>query len=100
MCVEFPSRVVAVDDLGATVSREGRLRRASTILLPDVVPGDWVYVAAGAIVKRIDAREAEAIRALLLDAIAREPIEPIELVDLVDQVIPATPAGVATGGSR
>ena len=100
MCVEFPSRVVAVDDLGATVSREGRLRRASTILLPDVVPGDWVYVAAGAIVKRIDAGEAEAIRTLLLDAIAREPIEPVESVDLVDPVIPATPAGAATGGSR
>ena len=91
MCVEFPSRVVAVDDLGATVSREGRLRRASTILLPDAAPGDWVYVAAGAIVQRLDPHEAEAIRTILLDAMAREPVDP---------AVPATPAGAAIGGTR
>lgn len=75
MCVGFPGKVVSVDELGATVEQEGRVRRASTLLVPDVVPGDWVYVAAGSIVERLDPAEAEQIRATLLEAIALEEAE-------------------------
>jgi hydrogenase assembly chaperone HypC/HupF len=71
MCIGFPSRVTAVDALGATVDTEGRRRRASTLLLSDVEVGDWVYVAAGTIVERIDAGEAALIRESLLEAMAR-----------------------------
>lgn len=69
MCLGFPGRVVALDEGGAVVDVEGRRRRASTLLVPEVAIGDWVYVAAGAIVDRIDPAEAEAIRSLLLEAI-------------------------------
>ena len=75
MCVGFPGRVVAVDELGATVEQEGRVRRASTLLIPDITPGDWVFVAAGSIVERLDPGEAEEIRATLLEAIALEASE-------------------------
>lgn len=70
MCLGFPGRVVALDEGGAVVDVEGRRRRASTLLVPEVAIGDWVYVAAGTIVDRIDPAEAEAIRSLLLEAIA------------------------------
>lgn len=75
MCVGFPGRVVAVDELGATVDQEGRIRRASTLLIPEIAPGDWVFVAAGSIVERLDPAEAEEIRATLRQAIALEEAE-------------------------
>ena len=75
MCIGFPGTVTAVDALGATVDQEGRLRRASTLLIPDVVVGDQVFVAAGTIVERLDPAEAELIRATLLEAIALEQAE-------------------------
>jgi hydrogenase assembly chaperone HypC/HupF len=75
MCIGFPGTVVSVDELGATVDQEGRLRRASTLLIPEVAPGDQVFVAAGSIVERLDPDEAALIRATLLQAIAHEQAE-------------------------
>jgi hydrogenase assembly chaperone HypC/HupF len=80
MCVGFPGQVTAVDDLGATVRTEGRERRASTMLMPDVAVGDWVYVAAGSIVERLDPAEAAEIRKLLLEVVALEANEAPEPV--------------------
>jgi hydrogenase assembly chaperone HypC/HupF len=71
MCLAFPGRVTEVAPDGAMVSTEGRLRHASTLLHPDVRPGEWVIVAAGSIVRRLDDAEAEAIRQALTAAIDR-----------------------------
>ncbi len=71
MCLGFPGRVVDLDPAGAIVDVEGRRRRASTLLVPEVTVGDWVYVTAGTIVERLDPVEAEAIRTTLLEAMAR-----------------------------
>jgi hydrogenase assembly chaperone HypC/HupF len=71
MCLAFPGRVTAVAPDGATISTEGQVRRASTLLHPDVRPGDWVLVAAGTIVRRLDDLEAQAIRRALNEAIDR-----------------------------
>lgn len=75
MCIGFPGIVVSVDERGAAVDQDGRLRRASTLLIPDIAPGDHVFVAAGTIVERLDPDEAELIRATLLEAIALEEAE-------------------------
>ena len=72
MCIGFPGQVIGVDELGATVQTENRVRRASTLLMPEVMVGDWVYVAAGTIVERLDPAEAAEIRNVLLAAIALE----------------------------
>lgn len=77
MCIGFPGRVVSVDETGATVEQEGRVRRASTLLFPDVAPGDWVYVAAGTVVERLDPAEAALIGATLLQAMALSAAEPV-----------------------
>jgi len=39
MCIAFPGRVVAIDPGGALVETEGRLRRASTLLVDDLAIG-------------------------------------------------------------
>ena len=75
MCVGFPGQVMAVDPLGATVQTMDRTRRASTLLWPDIEVGDWVFVAAGTIVDRLDPTEAAEISKLLLEAIVLEAVE-------------------------
>lgn len=69
MCLASPGRVLAVDGEGATVDLDGRTRRASTLLLPDVVAGDQVLVAAGTVIRRLEPAEAADLIALL--ALAR-----------------------------
>jgi hydrogenase maturation factor len=57
-----------MDEAGAIVVTDGRARRASTLYLPDVAVGDWVVVAAGTIVERLDPAEAAEIECLLRTA--------------------------------
>jgi hydrogenase assembly chaperone HypC/HupF len=68
MCIAMPSRVLAVDAGAATVESEGRTRRASTLLVPDITAGEWVMVAAGTIVQRLSEEEARQISDALLTA--------------------------------
>jgi hydrogenase assembly chaperone HypC/HupF len=69
MCVSFPGRVIAVDESGASVLQEGLVRRASTLLEPDVQVGDWVMVAVGTIVERLDEERAAEMREALYEAL-------------------------------
>lgn len=75
MCIAFPGVVVEVDAFGAVVETEGRRRRASTLFLPDIAVGDWVAVAAGTIVERLEPDQAAAIQEILRAAIALEEDE-------------------------
>jgi len=61
MCLDMPAQVVSRDGDVATVKADGRLRSASVLLLPDVRVGEWVYVAAGTIIDRMDAATAAGI---------------------------------------
>ena len=69
MCLLSPARVLEVDETGATIDLDGRVRRASTVLLPDAAAGDDVLVAAGTLIRRLDPAEAADLIGLL--AIAR-----------------------------
>ena len=70
MCLGFPGRVTALDGTGATIDTEGRRRRASTLLVPDLAIGEWVWVAAGTVVDRVCPDEVDDIRTTLLGAMA------------------------------
>jgi hydrogenase assembly chaperone HypC/HupF len=61
MCLDFPGRVIERNGDVAVVECEGRRRRASTLLCPELAVGDWVYVAAGTVVERLDAETAQQI---------------------------------------
>jgi hydrogenase expression/formation protein HypC len=65
MCIAYPGVVVAVDPFGATVETDGRQRRVSALLVPDVAIGDWVAVAVGTVLKRLDPDEAAEIERLI-----------------------------------
>ncbi len=75
MCVGYPALVLEVDATGATVLADGHPRRASTLVVPDVAPGDRVYVASGTILERLDEREAAEIEAALRAAFLPGPTE-------------------------
>lgn len=61
MCLTAPARVLARQEGSATVLIGGRERRASTLVVPEVEVGDWVIVAAGTILQRLDAEEARQL---------------------------------------
>jgi hydrogenase assembly chaperone HypC/HupF len=68
MCIAFPGLVLAIDADGssAVVETEGRRRRASTFLVPDLAVGDWGTVAAGTVVDRLTPEEAAEVQALVV----------------------------------
>jgi len=68
MCIDFAARVISRDGDSVVIETEGRRRHASTLMVPDVCVGDWVYVAAGTVIERLDPIEAEKTNQLLRDA--------------------------------
>jgi hydrogenase assembly chaperone HypC/HupF len=72
MCLTAPARVIGLDPEGATVLLGGRERRASTLVVPEVMVGDWVIVAAGTILERIDPLQAAQLTAAVNEAYREE----------------------------
>ena len=61
MCLTMPARVITVDGAWAEIEVDGIRRRASTLAVPDVRPGDWALVAAGTLVRLLDPELAQEI---------------------------------------
>ena len=88
MCMTIPGRVERVGDGIAHVELEGRMREVTTILHPEVEPGDWVIVTAGTILERLDPEEAR----LILDEIERA--EAAEAAEAAETAAEAAAASV------
>lgn len=58
MCIMAPARVVAVDGQICEVETGGRVDKASMMLEPDLVIGDWVLVNSGTVVRKLDEDQA------------------------------------------
>jgi hydrogenase assembly chaperone HypC/HupF len=58
MCIAFPGRVVSVGPTDAVVDIDGRRRHASMLLEPGIAVDDWVLVAAGTVLRRLEPDEA------------------------------------------
>lgn len=74
MCLTGPARVVDIDGAIALVDLAGRQRRANTILEPDTAVGDWVLIAGGTILRRLDPVLAAELAAA--ERLARTPPPP------------------------
>jgi hydrogenase assembly chaperone HypC/HupF len=61
MCLDFCARVVERDGDNVVVESDGMRRRATTLLAPDVVVGDWVRVAIGSVIERLEPAAARDI---------------------------------------
>ena len=65
MCLSVPAEVIAVDGDEAVVRVDGRLRRANALAVSGLAVGDRVIVAAGSVLARLDADEADEIERLV-----------------------------------
>lgn len=61
MCLGIPGVVVEVHEYTAVVDFGGVKREVDRLLVPDVKPGDYVIVHAGAIISKLDPKEAEEV---------------------------------------
>ncbi|HCI73679.1 MAG TPA: HypC/HybG/HupF family hydrogenase formation chaperone [Lachnospiraceae bacterium] len=62
MCVGLSARVVRVSEGSALVDASGARRNVSAMLVPDLEPGDYVMVHAGAAIAKItedDTKQAD-----------------------------------------
>lgn len=64
MCRSTIGRVIAVEDGYAVVDLDGVRRRASTLLVPDLEPGELVLIGLGSVLGRVEPADLEALRAL------------------------------------
>ena len=74
MCIAQPALVLAIDGGDAVIDVDGRQRRASLLRGPEIAVGDWALVAAGTVLRRLDAPEAAEL-AELLKAAQRDAIK-------------------------
>ncbi len=58
MCLMAPARVVSVEAGICEVEVGGRVDKASTLLEPDLIVGDWVLVNSGTVVRKLDEDQA------------------------------------------
>ena len=65
MCVTSPARVLAVDGETALVDLDGTTRRASLVLVPEVMIGDWVIVGAGTVLELLEDADAREVMRLI-----------------------------------
>ncbi|MCC7204687.1 MAG: HypC/HybG/HupF family hydrogenase formation chaperone [Phycisphaeraceae bacterium] len=68
----MPAQLVSCHGEEAVADMHGNRVRVSTLMTPDVGPGDWVLVHAGFAIQRLDAEQARATFAVIRDADARE----------------------------
>jgi hydrogenase assembly chaperone HypC/HupF len=68
MCIAYPGQVLEIANGTALVETDQRRRRASLLLVPETVVGDWVVVSAGTVLRVVDPEEANEIRTMLDEA--------------------------------
>ncbi|HAF44027.1 MAG TPA: hydrogenase [Gallionellaceae bacterium] len=69
MCLAIPMQVVEVDGAFAWCEGRGRRERLNTMLVGDVVPGDWLYAQLGQAREILTSQQAAEID-LALDGVS------------------------------
>ena len=67
MCLAVPAKLVSRSADTGVADLHGSRVEVSTLLLPDVIPGDWVLVHAGFAIQRLSADDARQTWELLND---------------------------------
>lgn len=63
MCLAVPAKIIELENQMAMIEVGGLTRKASTVLLPDAVIGDYVLIHAGFAISVVDEEAAlETIR--------------------------------------
>ncbi|MHA1590545.1 MAG: HypC/HybG/HupF family hydrogenase formation chaperone [Candidatus Njordarchaeales archaeon] len=71
MCLGVPAKVLKVDDHKALVDYGGGIKKiVDAFLVPDIKPGDYVIVHAGAIISKISEEDYREMIELLSQILA------------------------------
>jgi hydrogenase expression/formation protein HypC len=73
MCLAVPARLVSRDQDQGVVDLNGNRIQVSTILVPEVQPGDWVLVHAGFALQTLEEEDAAQTWRILEGMGAMEP---------------------------
>ncbi len=76
MCRTAVGRVIAIEDGAAVVELDGWHRRALSLLVPDVQPGDLVLVGLGAILGRVEPADQAALDRIRNGTVGSRPSRP------------------------
>lgn len=69
MCLGIPMQVLEIDGAFAWCEGRGRRERLNTLLLDELLPGDWVYAVLGQAREKLTAQRVTEIN-LALDGLA------------------------------
>jgi hydrogenase expression/formation protein HypC len=73
MCLTAPVHVISVDGATAVVDAGGLRRTASTLVVPEIQPGDWALMNSGALVRIVEPSLAIELAAALRTATGDQP---------------------------
>ena len=65
MCLAVPAKIIARQDMLATVDISGVTRDVSLMLLPEAQIGEWILIHAGFAIQTVDEEEAHKTLELL-----------------------------------
>jgi hydrogenase expression/formation protein HypC len=65
MCLAIPAKILSIEGESAVVAIEDVEYKASLLLLPEAIPGDYVMIHAGFAIEKVDpGQAAETLRLL------------------------------------
>ena len=67
MCLAVPAKLIEVHGEEGLADLHGNRVRVTTVLVPEVVPGDWILMHAGFAIQRLDPESAQRTWAVLKD---------------------------------
>ncbi len=76
MCLTSVGRVISVEDGQALVDLDGLQRRAMSLMIPDLRPGELVLVGLGTVLGRVDLADHEALERIQPATSQRLPTSP------------------------
>jgi hydrogenase expression/formation protein HypC len=69
MCLAVPAKLVSCSGTTGLADLHGNRVQVSTILVPDVVPGDWVLLHAGFAIQRVNEQDVKQTWDLIKDLV-------------------------------
>ena len=79
MCIMAPARVISVDGQVCEVQTGAQVDKASMMLEPDLVVGDWVLVNSGTVVRKLDEDQAAEMTRAVGILFGDAEVEPAEI---------------------
>ena len=94
MCLAVPSKIIALDNLSATIDVFGARKKVSLMLMPgEPKVGDYVLVHAGFAISKVDKEVVESGQSMHETALALSILDIVSQNAMRKEVAPLIPCG-------